>query len=167
MFRTLEDFYEAFSDVVESTEKIFAHLTDANLNQQVVEGHRTLGGMAWHIVATVPDMMPRIGLGTSSVDPQSPPPDSADEIMRAYKTVTTEMKDAVQSGWTDDTLLKTDDLYGEVWSRGKSLYGYILHEVHHRGQMTILLRQAGSKVTGIFGPSKEEWSTYGMPEPAY
>jgi len=25
------------------------------------------------------------------------------------------------------------------------------------------MRQAGLKVPGIYGPSKEEWETYGMP----
>jgi len=167
MFRKLEDFYEAFSELTESTGKIFGHLTDNNLNQRVTEGHRSLGEMAWHIVATIPDMMPRIGLGNSSLDPNSPPPGTADEIRHAYQTAIDEMKQAVKAGWTDETLAVTDNLYGEVWARGKSLYGFMLHEVHHRGQMTILLRQAGSKVTGIFGPSKEEWATFGMSDPGY
>jgi uncharacterized damage-inducible protein DinB len=29
--------------------------------------------------------------------------------------------------------------------------------------MTVLMRQAGLKVPGIYGPSREEWSQFGMP----
>lgn len=31
-----------------------------------------------------------------------------------------------------------------------------IHEIHHRGQLTILMRQAGITVSGLYGPSKEE-----------
>jgi uncharacterized damage-inducible protein DinB len=37
------------------------------------------------------------------------------------------------------------------------------HEIHHRAQMTVLMRQAGLKVPGLYGPAKEEWSQYNMP----
>jgi uncharacterized damage-inducible protein DinB len=37
-----------------------------------------------------------------------------------------------------------------------------MHQCHHRGQMTVLMRQAGQKVPGIYGPAKEEWSSMGM-----
>jgi uncharacterized damage-inducible protein DinB len=30
------------------------------------------------------------------------------------------------------------------------------HQTHHRGQMTVLLRQAGLTVPGVMGPTKEQ-----------
>jgi uncharacterized damage-inducible protein DinB len=39
------------------------------------------------------------------------------------------------------------------------------HQTHHRGQMTVLMRQAGLVVPGIFGPAREEWAKMGMPAP--
>jgi uncharacterized damage-inducible protein DinB len=39
----------------------------------------------------------------------------------------------------------------------------IQHEVHHRGQMTVLMRQAGLEVPGVYGPAREEWAACGMP----
>ena len=33
----------------------------------------------------------------------------------------------------------------------------IQHQAHHRGQLTVLMRQADLKVPGVYGPSKEEW----------
>lgn len=41
----------------------------------------------------------------------------------------------------------------------------IQHQIHHRGQMTILMRQAGLTVPGLYGPSKEEWAVIGMDTP--
>jgi len=56
-------------------------------------------------------------------------------------------------------------MYGEKWARGVTLHILLVHEIHHRGQMTVLMRQAGLKVPGVYGPAKEEWTQYKMPEP--
>ena len=55
------------------------------------------------------------------------------------------------------------DMYGEKWSYAVILTVIVRHEIHHRAQMTVLMRQAGLKVPGIYGPSKEEWVNYNMP----
>ncbi len=54
-------------------------------------------------------------------------------------------------------------MYGEQWPRGLALAMLISHETHHRGQMTVLMRQAGVPVPGVSGPSREEWEAMGMP----
>ncbi|NIU73596.1 MAG: hypothetical protein GWN71_08445, partial [Gammaproteobacteria bacterium] len=79
----------------------------------------------------------------------------------AYDAVSSELVAAVRAGWTDETLLETDDMYGQSWTRGASAAALILHEVHHRAQLTVLVRQAGLEVPGVFGPAKEEWARYG------
>jgi len=167
MFRKLDDFFAAYENVTGGTIRMFAALSDENMNQPVAQGHRTLRRIAWHIVTTVPEMMSRTGLAVSSVDCASPPPESAAEIQDAYKSVSKELTDAVKATWNDDTLLEVDEMYGEKWQRGLTLASLIIHEVHHRGQMTVLLRQAGCAAPGVFGPSKEEWAQYGMEAPPY
>ncbi len=167
MFRRLDDFWSAFESNCQATEKILATLTDANINQCVADGHRTLGHIAWHIVTTVPEMMAQTGLPLSSIDHKSLPPASAAEIIAGYKAVSSELAESIKKDWTDDTLEQTDEMYGMTWARGQTLAVLMNHEVHHRGQMTILLRQADAKVPGVYGPSKEEWSQYGMDEPPY
>ena len=54
-------------------------------------------------------------------------------------------------------------MYGEKWPRGMSLSALMAHETHHRGQMTVLMRQAGLPVPGVYGPAKEEWAAMGAP----
>ena len=56
-------------------------------------------------------------------------------------------------------------MYGEKWPRGLSLQVLVVHQAHHRGQMTVLMRQAGLEVPGVYGPSREEWTAYGMQPP--
>ena len=73
------------------------------------------------------------------------------------------MAKAVRAGWTDADLPGEIDMYGEKWPRGQTLQALIAHEAHHRGQMTVLMRQAGLAVPGVYGPAREEWAAYGMP----
>jgi uncharacterized damage-inducible protein DinB len=54
-------------------------------------------------------------------------------------------------------------MYGEMWTRGRTLQVLVLHQTHHRGQMTVLMRQAGLAVPGCYGPAAEEWERMGMP----
>jgi uncharacterized damage-inducible protein DinB len=67
--------------------------------------------------------------------------------------------------WNDESLQQTDDMYGEKWKRGVTLTVLISHQAHHRGQMTVLMRQAGLKVPGVYGPAREEWAGMGMKAP--
>jgi uncharacterized damage-inducible protein DinB len=167
MFRKLDDFFGAYGHLTAGTTKVLAGLNNKNMNKRVSPGHRTLGELGWHIVVTIPEMMNQTGLGISSIDPKAMPPKSAKKIAAAYKTVTEELTQAIRKNWDDKTLLKSDDLYGEKWPRGSTLYALVSHEIHHVGQMTVLLRQSKSKVPGLFGPSKEEWKKLGMKPPAY
>ncbi len=167
MFRQVDDFLKGYENLNEGSMKVFAKLTDQNLNQSVAEGHRTLGQVAWHIVTSVPEMMNHTGLGLSSVNHEAPPPTTAAEIIEAYKKASEELLASLKAKWNDETLLEMDNLYGEQWPRGLTLAILMSHEVHHRGQMTVLLRKAGSGVPGVMGPSKEEWKQIGMEAPPY
>ena len=71
--------------------------------------------------------------------------------------------DEVSKHWTDAMLIETVPMYGEDWARGKVLSALILHQTHHRGQMNILMRQAGLVVPGVYGPAYEEWGAYNVP----
>ncbi len=167
MFHKIDDFLRNFGDHTGATMKLFGALTDETLGQAVAEGHRTLGGMAWHIVTTIPEMMSRTGLKVTAVDPESPPPAKVQEIVDGYERAIEDLAGAIQGAWTDESLEERDDMYGMQWPRGLTLAILLHHEIHHRGQMTVLMRQAGLTVPGMMGPSKEEWGQFGMPEPAY
>jgi uncharacterized damage-inducible protein DinB len=165
MIRTVSDFELLWSRELESTQKIMKHLTDRSLSQAVDPQDRTLGRLAWHIVVTIPEMMGRTGLTLAGPHPESPVPSSAKEIFRAYNEAAISLLEQVRSKWTDTTLDQTDEMYGEQWKRGASLTALILHQTHHRAQMTVLMRQAGLDVPGVYGPARQEWKAYGMEPP--
>ena len=165
MFKTIADFLAVFKDQAGGTAKVLDALTDKSLAQSVAEGHRTMGQIAWHIVTSIPEMMNRTGLKVKSVAEDAPMPAKAAEIARVYEAVSEELAARIKDAWKDDTLLVEDDLYGFKWKRGFTLWVLLIHEIHHRGQMTVLMRQAGLKVPGVVGPSKEEWAQYDMRVP--
>ncbi len=93
-------------------------------------------------------------------------PTSAAAIAAAYRAVSSAVAEAIESEWSDDSLHVMDAMYGETWPRGMTLDVLIRHEIHHRGQMTVLMRQAGLAVPGVYGPSREEWAKLGMEPPS-
>jgi len=164
MFRKVEDFTTQFETEYQGTLKVLRALTDASLAQPVSPGGRTLGRLAWHIAQSQPEMGERLGLAFPGPAPEGAPvPASAAEIARRYEQTATALLEQVRAGWTDEKLLETSDMYGEQWANGLSLEILIRHEAHHRGQMTVLMRQAGLTVPGVYGPAREEWALYGMP----
>jgi uncharacterized damage-inducible protein DinB len=167
MYRRLDDFLEAYEQTAAGTSKILGQLTDGNLGTRIAPGHRTLGEIAWHVVVSVPEMMGRTGLPLASVDPEAAPPAAGGAMPGGYAAVAGELRAALGKQWNDDTLAQLDDMYGQKWPRGQTLAILIHHEIHHTGQMTVLLRQAGQSVPGTHGPSKEEWAQFGMPAPTY
>ena len=165
MFTSIEQFENFWENHVKSTQKITATLTDASLSQSVAEGHWNLGRLMWHIVTTIPEMMTHTGLKIDGIDDKTPTPGSAAEIAKAYDFVTTKLLEEIKKNWTDESLQVVDDMYGEKWPRGLTLHILVMHEIHHRGQLTVLMRQAGLKVPGLFGPALEEWAAFEMEAP--
>ncbi|MDX9857770.1 MAG: DinB family protein [candidate division Zixibacteria bacterium] len=165
MYRSVADFKKFWAMETEKTRKIFDALTDQSLNQSVAGGHRTLGRIAWHIVTTIPEMAGRTGLTFNSVKHDAPVPKRAKEIAEKFQAAADEVLSQISAKWNDDTLLVKDDMYGEQWPKGETLLVLQIHQTHHRGQMTVLMRQAGLNVPGAYGPSKEEWAAYGAPPP--
>jgi uncharacterized damage-inducible protein DinB len=166
MLRTIDDFIALWTHESESTQKMLDLLTDASLAQEIDAEHRTLGRLAWHVTGTVKEMMERTGLHVDGPAEHAPVPATAREIAETYAASAKSLAEQVRTHWTDATLLESDNMYGETWLRGATAHILVLHQTHHRGQMSVLMRQAGLKVAGVYGPAKEDWSTYGMPTPA-
>ena len=165
MYRRLDDFLEQWRQLTESTQKILDALTDESLAQPVADDHRTLGRIAWHLAQTIPEMLGKTGLSPEGPAEDAPVPASASEIAAAYRTASTSLAAQLREQWADETLEVEDTLYGSPWKRGFTLTALVEHEIHHDGQMSVLMRQAGLRPPGIYGPAKEDWSKMGMEPP--
>jgi uncharacterized damage-inducible protein DinB len=163
MYRSMNDFLSTWENEREATLKIFAAMTDASLSQQVTPDGRSLGRIAWHIVCTIPEMMAAVGVPAEGPADTAPIPAHVSEIVAAFDLAARSAANLLRVSWTDDMLFAECDMYGEKWKNGFTLEVLLRHQVHHRGQMTVLIRQAGLPVPGIYGPSREEWATFGRP----
>lgn len=162
MYYKISDFIEDWEYESESTIKVFSNLTDEALTQKFHNEIRTPGRLAWHIVTSVGEMAQRTGLTFETVDENAPIPKTVNEIVDEYKRASEPMVKEVLTKWTDETLFLEDDMYGEMWKKGKTLGVLVTHQIHHRAQLTVVMRLAGLKVPGVYGPAKEEWAGYGM-----
>jgi len=162
MYSSINEFLADWSNESTFTQKILDNLTDESLNQKVYEEGRNIGFLAWHIVNSIGKMANRTGLAVKEFDADKAP-ENAKEIADAYKEAANSLKEEVRAKWNDKTLYEEVDMYGEMWKNSVTLQVLVRHQIHHRAQITVLMRQAGVKVPGIYGPSKEEWAAMGIP----
>ncbi len=158
MLRTIQDFFDKWNYESESTLKCFQNLTDESLKQQI-PGGRTLGRLANHITDTVIEMPQQVGL---PIELKVKNYTTVQELIDAYREASDALIAAIFDNWNDASLEKEMPMYGETWKNGSTLWALIVHQAHHRGQLTALMRFAGLKVPGVYGPSKEEWQAMNM-----
>jgi uncharacterized damage-inducible protein DinB len=163
MLRKIEDFQKDWAYEAEMTTKLLNTLTDGSLEQKVTPDGRGLGFLGWHLTQTLGEMLANVGLKIDAPGFDQECPAKASDIAAAYEKSAKSVGDEIAKNWTDETLLQEDNMYGETWARGLTLFYLIAHQAHHRGQMTVLMRQAGLAVPGVYGPSKEEWAAMGAP----
>jgi len=162
MFNTINEFKQAWESEAQATMKVFDYLSDEGITQKVTPDTRSLGFLGWHLASSLREMPSQIGMKDESPLDPNYEPQNVQEIKEAYSKAN-EMLNNFLTTVNDETLKQEFDIYGQKWTAGFLLSALITHQIHHRGQMTVLMRQAGLKVPGIYGPSKEEWGNYGAP----
>ena len=172
MFTRLEDFRKAWAEETQDTRKVLGAIPDRALGQSVAPGYRDLRRMAWHLVESIGGLPAQIGIHLPGPiwhedgTPSEAIPDRMSQIEAQYASSAAALLGAL-AAWDDADLQKEDTLFGHLrWKRGETLLALIVHQAHHRGQMTVLMRQAGLKVPEFYGPTKEAWAALGQPEPA-
>jgi uncharacterized damage-inducible protein DinB len=162
MYRRVSDFLNDWEEERSITKNVFAGLSNQSLALKDHENVRSIAVLAWHITTTLPEMLARTGLSVSGADPHSKAPGTVEEILSVYDSASRSVTEQVGT-WNDASLDEKHDMYGEEWSKGQVLSVLIRHQAHHRGQLTILMRQAGLRFPGIYGPTREEWAQFNMP----
>ena len=162
MYKSVSDFLNDWKKESEATYKVLSNLSDESLSYISHTNGRTIGYLSWHIVITIGEMMNLSGLKVQCPSENSTEPASAKEIAETYKSAAGSLIKEIETKWTDATLDEEQDMYGEAWKVSFILKSLVYHQIHHRGQLTIMMRQANLKVPGVYGPSREEWTKMGM-----
>ncbi len=164
MFRTIDDFLSLWKEETQMTLQIFNAIKDEKKAEKINSNVRSADRLAWHIVQTVSEMPSKAGLWAEDDLEHRPVPATMKEISDCYRENAERLAHAIGEKWTDEQLIRdTVDMYGQAWTKSKILTVLVLHQTHHRAQLTIIMRVLGLEVPGTYGPSKEEWVKYGMP----
>lgn len=162
MYRRIDDFKQDWARESAQTLKVFEAIAEDKKAERLNDNIRSLERLAWHLTQTLAEMPHKAGLLQEDTLEHTPVPQSFAGIISTYKEHSHKVLEAVTQKWTDDNLEEEVNMYGEPWKKGMILSVLILHQTHHRGQMTALMRMLGMQVPGVYGPSKEEWVKFGM-----
>ncbi|WHY75447.1 DinB family protein [Neobacillus sp. WH10] len=165
MYSSIAGFIEDWNQEAALTQSLVDALQNSSLQQRVSSDDRTLGRIAWHIVTSTPGMLIDFGIKVPTVENAKNVPESAKEIAGAFRRVSTDVAHAVKEQWTDSSLTEEVNVFGRTMTKAGTLSLIVKHIIHHRGQMTVLMRQAGVRVPGLYGPAREEWTQMGMNAP--
>ncbi len=170
-----ETFLRIWDREFRTTLNVLRSFPDQALQTRPHERSRTARDLAWqcvtdeHVIAAIADK-PIHDL--RNVPPAPAPPENMREIGAAYEAAHAKAVRKIESlseeefARTVTSILKGRDPRSEhafEWKMPQpdALWANLMDQVHHRGQLTIYLRQAGGKVPSIYGPSGDE------PVPAY
>ena len=154
MYRQVNDFLKDWSVAAQGTAQVMQAMTDDKLNQSIVEGHSSLGWLSWHLVGSTGYFSYLAGLQVPMIAQDAPIPSTVAEIVAAYENVAKSVKEEAAKLSDEDLAVEVKGFTGPI-ARGELLRTLLDHQTHHRGQMTVLLRQAGLQVPGVMGPTKE------------
>ncbi|MDC2863624.1 DinB family protein [Bacillus sp. BP-3] len=165
MYVTISDFINEWNREALLTQKVLDGSTDESLQQQVYPEGRTLGRIAWHFTTNIPEYLAHFGLKIEGAENAESVPTSAKEIAETFKKISLDVAKVIEEQWTDESLKQIQEAFGRQESNASILMGLIKHIVHHRGQVTVLMRQARIKPFGVYGPPKEDWIHLGVENP--
>lgn len=164
MYYKITEFIEDWQHESAKTLEMIKSLPNDKIDDKANENVRTMHRLVAHIAITIPEMMSKLGLTFQSFKEDHEALPSLEQVAIDYKRWSDELIQEIKANWKDENLPETHVMYGgEPWTKGQTLKVLILHQTHHRGQLTVLMRLAGVKVPGVYGPSKEEWAAMGMP----
>jgi uncharacterized damage-inducible protein DinB len=159
---TVSDILQELEHEAQATRRVLERVPPDHLRWKPHPKSMTLGQLALHI-ANVPGAIAEISQAPFDVRTPVPRPEpsSTEEILERFdqslaraKTILQSMNDPeLASPWR---MMKGDR---ELWSlpRGAFLRSVLLnHWYHHRGQLTVYLRQTGALVPAVYGDSADE-----------
>ena len=165
VYATIESFKLNWLEECSRTTDVLKAIPHHLWNKEIISGYRTLARLAWHIVQTPGETLERTGLHVKGPKPETPVPAQFQEIIDNHELVSKSTLEEIERHWNDATLKQKDEMYGQTWTRSRTLMSLVFHAIHHRGQMTVLMRAGGAKVPGLYGPAKEDWAAFGMKAP--
>jgi uncharacterized damage-inducible protein DinB len=156
MYRQLDDFLSAYGHESLTTQRVLEALSDESLQHEKAPGDTSIAELAWHI-ATAPAYMINHEGAEIEFGYQPPTGITAAQLVDEYKRVNQAVVEKCKAKLAEADLGRAATWFGYELPLGVWLNMIPNHEVHHRGQLSAMMRNAGLKVPSIYGPNKEEF----------
>ena len=158
----IESLLQEFEQEAQTTRRVLERVPEDRLAWKPHDRSMSLGQLALH-VATVPGVIAEISRQSPFQLPKftQPGATSTSEVLTAFEQSVGKARDILRT-MDDAALAKTwraVDGDREVFALpvGGLLRSIMLnHWYHHRGQLSVYLRQVGALVPSIYGPSADE-----------
>lgn len=156
MIHNAQEFLDQYGWESECTANVLGALIDGKLGQLNADGARSAGDLAWHISTSPCYIIGQVGYEMPEFEHTTPTDVTAAKIQQTYADVSNRVKKHAET-MTSDDLNKVHHVFDRMdWPLHQLLNALIAHEIHHRGQLSIQMRNAGVTVPDIYGPNYEE-----------
>ena len=156
MYTTISEFVEDWRRESGISLKVLRALTDTSLQQKSDADANPLGRIAYHMAKMIGGTGSALGLEVLAPPREAEPPSVAAQIADEFEKAAKSLIDQASIKLTDAKLSEDISLFGRTMPLASALQTLIRHQIHHRGQISVLMRSAGVVVPGIYGPSREE-----------
>jgi len=157
MFTTVRNFVDWYTRELQTTRAVLAALNDKGLSYRPDPKSRTAGELAWHLVSAprwfLGEVL-KLSLKDDFAKRWPKPAGKTAAILEAFEASSKTCLKAVEAK-KDAWLAESSDFVGRSLPHGVILGFLLLHEIHHRGQLSAYLRPIGAKVPSIYGPSAD------------
>lgn len=154
-----ETFIKVWDDDAMRTVKVLKAIPKDKYDFRPDPGGRSIGEMAWHLAEG--DAYNSLGVAEGGFSPDMRPPNmerprQVEALAPGYERVHREAVARVR-GLKPAALERRMPFFsGEQMSGVEILWGTIFHNIHHRGQLCLMIRLAGGVAPGTLGPNREE-----------
>jgi uncharacterized damage-inducible protein DinB len=156
----LESFMEIWGREAKKTVRLLEALPQDGYDFRPDPEGRSLGEMAWHLAegeAYGSFGIERGGFSISERPPGIARPKTVAELAPGFQRVHEEAAARLRALTPEDLDRSIASFSGQPTEIRHLLWDFILlHGIHHRGQLTLMSRQAGGRPAGMFGPTREE-----------
>jgi uncharacterized damage-inducible protein DinB len=124
-------------------------------------GGRSLGELTWHLAELdgyISLMVEKGAIAPGEKPPGIERPRTVAELAPAFERVHREAVDRVKRAVPNGDITRTVTYFdGSPWPVSRVLWsGLLLHQIHHRGQLSLMNRLAGGASPGLMGPNRED-----------
>lgn len=156
----LQGFFATWSREADETVALLRTIPEGQYDYRPVPGWRSIGEMAWHLAEG--DAYTALLVAQGKLDPTDRPPGverprEVAALASGYARVHADARARLGNLTPADLPKKLKYFDGSERSVSHVLWeGILYHHLHHRGQLSLMIRMAGGAPDGMYGPNLEE-----------